>query len=227
MPPRSWRIRKHSLLGEGTAHDDEGRELPPRGPRQRMDGRAKCECGAMSEPLKGRRARERWYLQVHVPAMEVQEWATLDRLEGNPVVERLLLGIQRDGEHLRWVGGRLNQGYGTICVDGRNQQVHRVTYELLVGPIPADYDLDHLCGVRNCIRPSHLEPVTHAENVRRALERPDCSFGHAMTPENVYIAPKTGKRQCRECRRRRHREHAPRRNAVRRMRRQQARSEAA
>lgn len=35
------------------------------------------------------------------------------------------------------------------------------------GPVPEGMELDHLCRNRWCINPDHLEPVTHAENVRR------------------------------------------------------------
>lgn len=44
---------------------------------------------------------------------------------------------------------------------------YRYAYELLVGPIPPGHDVDHLCYVRACVNPTHLEPVTRPENVRR------------------------------------------------------------
>lgn len=47
---------------------------------------------------------------------------------------------------------------------------HRMAYEELVGPIPDGLELDHLCWVRHCVNPAHLEPVTHEENARRAGE---------------------------------------------------------
>ena len=45
---------------------------------------------------------------------------------------------------------------------------HRAAYALDVGPIPEGLTIDHLCRVRHCVRPDHLEPVTQAENTRRA-----------------------------------------------------------
>lgn len=54
---------------------------------------------------------------------------------------------------------------------------HRWAYEHLVGPIPDGMELDHLCRVRRCVRPEHLEPVTHAENCRRAAAHPESNFG--------------------------------------------------
>lgn len=66
-----------------------------------------------------------------------------------------------------WTGSTAN-GYGQARVGGKTVRAHRASYELLVGPIPEGLTLDHLCHVKNCVRPEHLEPVTAAENTRRA-----------------------------------------------------------
>ncbi len=55
-------------------------------------------------------------------------------------------------------------GYGQ---DAANRMAHRIHYERLVGPIPEGMQLDHLCRVRACINPDHLEPVTLAVNCQR------------------------------------------------------------
>lgn len=64
----------------------------------------------------------------------------------------------------------------------------------------------HLCRVRHCVNPAHLEVVTHLENMRRGVAPTmlsklsgKCFKGHAMTPENTYVKPKSGYRQCRVC----------------------------
>lgn len=81
--------------------------------------------------------------------------------------------------------------------------IHRKSYEYNIGPIPENYDLDHLCRTRNCINPFHLEPVTRQENMRRALQyRPDlrwqkCKWGHLLTVENINIW--RGHHRCRTC----------------------------
>ena len=73
-----------------------------------------------------------------------------------------------------WTGYIYN-GYGRY----RHKRVHRIVYEELVGEIPEGLVLDHLCRVRNCVRPDHLEPVTNVENVRRGVKyRPYCKRGH-------------------------------------------------
>lgn len=106
-----------------------------------------------------------------------------------------------------WRAVRDSHGYGSIKVNGTHRGAHRVSYELLVGPIPAGLELDHLCRVRHCINPAHLEPVTHRVNTLRALVPPvlnalktHCASGHEFTPENTYTAP-AGGRTCRTCQR--------------------------
>lgn len=66
-----------------------------------------------------------------------------------------------------WNGALIQGGYGRYQRGPKGQPAHRAYYEKLVGPIPDGLDLDHLCRVRRCVNPSHLEPVTAAENTRR------------------------------------------------------------
>ena len=67
-----------------------------------------------------------------------------------------------------WTAHRNADGYGVFRFDGQMGGAHRFAYRLLVGPVPEGMELDHLCRVRHCVNPDHLEVVTHAENVRRA-----------------------------------------------------------
>lgn len=66
-----------------------------------------------------------------------------------------------------WTGVLTHDGYGQVRVDGRTTVAHRWAWELAGRQIPADMELDHLCHVRHCVRLTHLEVVTHAENMRR------------------------------------------------------------
>ncbi|MFE3516670.1 hypothetical protein [Streptomyces sp. NPDC059166] len=62
-------------------------------------------------------------------------------------------------------------GYGQFFINKRPYQAHRVSYTVLVGTIPQGLELDHSfakgCRSKLCVFPGHLEPTTHAENVRR------------------------------------------------------------
>jgi HNH endonuclease len=66
-----------------------------------------------------------------------------------------------------WCGAMFRGGYGNVRHEGRNVSAHRAMYEAVVGLIPEGLDLDHLCRTPACIRPSHLEPVSRGENLRR------------------------------------------------------------
>src|SRR5678809_309255 len=66
--------------------------------------------------------------------------------------------------------GSTRDGYGRFWLDGKGVLAHRYSYESSVGPITPGLQADHLCAVRACVNPWHLEVVTGAENTRRAEE---------------------------------------------------------
>ncbi|KON62769.1 hypothetical protein KOEU_37340 [Komagataeibacter europaeus] len=67
-----------------------------------------------------------------------------------------------------WTGWRLkHRPYGKFSCDGKTHRVHRWRYEHENGPIPDGLHLDHTCDNTFCVNPSHLEPVTAQENMRR------------------------------------------------------------
>jgi len=102
----------------------------------------------------------------------------------------------------RWTACH-STGYARFYLPGHKAvPAIRVAYELLVGPIPDGLELDHLCRNKWCVNPYHAEPVTHRENVKRAMaltKKKVCQRGHDLTvPENVYIFL-SGKRNCKIC----------------------------
>ena len=98
-----------------------------------------------------------------------------------------------------WMGSLCEYGYGKF----RGGTAHKASYTLFKCDVPDGLDLDHLCGVRCCVNPDHLEAVTHQVNVGRGetgivnRSKTVCPKGHEYSPDNTYISK--GKRYCREC----------------------------
>ncbi|VXA93399.1 HNH endonuclease signature motif containing protein [Citricoccus sp. K5] len=121
-----------------------------------------------------------------------------------PIGERLWERVDKTGTCWIWTGPVNDNGYGVISTGGREGRllrVHRLAYELLVGPIPEGLHIDHVrnkgCASRRCVNPDHLEPVTQAENNRRAFENhTHCPRGHELPPKT---APGVRRPQCRTC----------------------------
>ena len=54
---------------------------------------------------------------------------------------------------------------------GKMVLAHRWAYQQFVGPIPPGLHIDHLCSIRHCMYPPHLEAVTPRENTLRSIAR--------------------------------------------------------
>lgn len=132
---------------------------------------------------------------------------TQAKLRGAPTVERFWSHVEKTETCWLWIGSTTTDGYGSFRGTpgryGRVDKAHRWSYEHFVGPIPEGLTIDHLCRVRNCVNPEHLEPVTPAENMRRALPcyrlKTHCIRGHALSGDNLAIV--CGARVCKTCRR--------------------------
>jgi len=124
---------------------------------------------------------------------------------------------------LHWTGRLNDNGYGYINIATVPYLVHRLAYELLVGPIANELVIDHGCHSvdatcgggrldphRRCIRPDHLAAIERRINSRlgragiRNKEKTHCPRGHPYAGSNLYSYKirKTGTigRGCRECR---------------------------
>lgn len=69
-----------------------------------------------------------------------------------------------------WTDVLSEDGYAYLGVGGRKGGkflVHRLLYELVIGPIPGGKELDHRCRNRWCVRPDHQEPVTRHVHILR------------------------------------------------------------
>jgi hypothetical protein len=116
--------------------------------------------------------------------------------------------------------GFLVSGYGQFELqrtpEGKRVRIyaHRFSYEQKNGSVPEGLVLDHLCRVRNCVRPSHLEAVTSRENTMRGITgfanphslQTHCKHGHELTQLNI-VSRSDNRRDCRTCARRRDKEY--------------------
>lgn len=110
---------------------------------------------------------------------------------------------------LLWIGRTNSYGYGMIAHKGVTYMAHRFVYEARVGPIPDGLTLDHFrpkCP-KNCVEPSHLEPVTLVENVMRGsspqaknARKTHCPRGHPYSPDNTACYRNGRWRVCKACR---------------------------
>lgn len=118
---------------------------------------------------------------------------------------RFWMKVDKSGSCWMWTRALNHDGYGWFGVGRTAVLAHRWAYEHLVGPIPNGLELDHLCRVRSCVNPSHLEAVVHRENVIRGEagqhfgNRTHCPQGHPYSGDNLYVDYQ-GHRLCRVCR---------------------------
>ena len=113
------------------------------------------------------------------------------KFQAIPARERFLTRINRDeNECWLWTGRLHKLGYSVIWVNGKDMAGHRYSYELHKGPIPEGLSLDHLCRIRHCVNPDHLEAVTHKENVYRGFSpaainarKKLCKNGHPLVKD--------------------------------------------
>lgn len=131
-----------------------------------------------------------------------------------PILERLEGLTRKTPRCWTWIGTMDRNGYGSMVVgsrvDGsrRTKKAYRVWYEIIKGPIPGDMEIDHRCRNRACVNPSHLEVVTHRENMVRGatfaaanVAKTTCPKGHQYTEENTYRRPDAPhQRECLTCR---------------------------
>jgi hypothetical protein len=119
--------------------------------------------------------------------------------------ERFWKKVEKTETCWLWTGGKTMSGYGVFYDDGRQRMAYRYAYERFVGPIPDGLEIDHVCRVRACVNPAHLDVVTHRENMLRGnttvaanAAKTHCLRGHPFDLLNTRLTP-SGKRRCRIC----------------------------
>ena len=115
--------------------------------------------------------------------------------------ERFWPKVRKTKDCWLWTAHLFHDGYGQFDFGAKQGRAHRFAYTFFIGPIPEGYVIDHLCRVRHCVNPKHLEAVTQKENLRRGKghgSETHCPHGHMYSPENTVVS--NNKRYCRACR---------------------------
>lgn len=116
---------------------------------------------------------------------------------GADLAERLWSRVRKTPACWLWTGRVETSGYGRIQAAGTRRRffVHRLAYELLVGPIPVGMTIDHLCMERTCVNPAHMEVVTRAENTARMWRAKKARADEPVDAEIVADEPLIGGEQ--------------------------------
>jgi hypothetical protein len=172
-------------------------------------GQPKPQCSADTcvnvVVAKGLCATHRWRLA---------NWGTTDDKPPTSATDRFWRHVDKTGACWLWTYNLFNTGYGAFFFGGNNVGAHRFAYEHLVGEIPPHLVVDHLCKVRHCVNPGHMEIVGRGVNSLRgdsptaiSYRTGTCVRGHPFTPENTYRWPKKPHtRRCKTCANKRQRE---------------------
>ncbi len=122
------------------------------------------------------------------------------------IIERFEEKINKSNSSDCWLwNGKIDpHGYSLFSIQGKWNRAHRVAYTLFIGPIPKNLTLDHLCRVRNCVNPNHLEAVTIKVNTLRGTSfsvlnalKTHCPHNHPYSESNTYLYK--GERHCKSC----------------------------
>lgn len=177
---------------------------------------------ACSVPTCASRAHARGLCNAHYKRLE----RTGDSSPDQPVqitrddVSRFWSKVRKTSSCWLWLGPLTLHGYPRFTTREKQHQAHRYAYELVRGPIEHWKELDHLCRVRRCVNPDHLDPVSHRENVLRGdtlaaanAAKTHCPQGHPYDAANTYLSP-SGSRVCRVCTQAARDRYAARRHAM-------------
>lgn len=121
------------------------------------------------------------------------------------IKEKIEKNIRINNNCWMWNGAKDKDGYGTFCYNTKKEKVHRISYKLWMGELDPTLTIDHLCNIRSCCNPTHLQQVTIKRNVLRSngltainKRKTHCIHGHPFSPQNTYLYRGTH-RQCKTC----------------------------
>ena len=118
--------------------------------------------------------------------------------------ERFWIKVNKTESCWLWMG-KIDDGYGRFSIGDRLYLVHRLAFAVMKSKLGTNTQVDHLCKVRNCLNPEHLEEVTSKENTRRGLikvfntDPNKCPYGHDYDVEIPGKAEGVTYKNCSKC----------------------------
>lgn len=169
-----------------------------------------CECGCGQETSISKRNQRG--IRKGEPMRYIASHSGRSRTKlAMPVDVRFWTHVDKTSTCWLWTGAKFGSGHGSFTIGSRTTGVktmgaHVFSYTLVNGAVPVGLELDHLCRVRNCVRPDHLEPVTQYENMMRGQapaainkRKTECPRRHEYNDENTRWRPRGNGRYYRCC----------------------------
>ncbi len=101
-----------------------------------------------------------------------------------------------------WTAYITPDGYGKFKMVGMCRTAHRMSFGMFVHEIQDGNDADHLCQVRHCVNPVHIQDIPSiAHKILGHTRKTHCKQGHPFSPENTFRDARRS-RVCRTCRKR-------------------------
>lgn len=129
----------------------------------------------------------------------------IDAVKNQKNVDRFWSNVEKTNGCWLWKR-KLNHGYGRHWFKKKVLKAHRFSYLLEHESFDSKKVMDHICRIRNCVRPSHLREMTNRENIMigngfaaKLARKTHCLRGHSFSGTNLVI-DHMGMRQCRTCR---------------------------
>ena len=128
------------------------------------DGLCACGCGGLTNIYRGKHSK---FIPGHHKRKSPVDFIVEDRGFTTPC----------------WVWKRAmnNNGYGRVTVGKRAYSAHVLYFIQAKGEVPDGLEIDHLCRVRECVNPDHLEAVTRSENMKRGSG----GFKRSLTDQQI------------------------------------------
>lgn len=139
----------------------------------RMEVPRMCRCGAAPHLTPSKiRSRDYRCKECYYAAAAKRRRSNGKKWGQTRIAVRFWEKVTRSNEGCwTWQGSRNESGYGVLLVRGRKLVAHRVSWEVIFGPVPDGMLVLHRCDNPPCVRPDHLFIGTHMDNIQDCIAK--------------------------------------------------------